>query len=55
MSKKLNKADFRFKQLSDKDLVKRPGEINGIDFLLSKLNNCTVHLCDHIAAVAAAY
>lgn len=51
MSKKLNKADYRFKNLSDQTLEKQPGQINGIDFLLSKLDNCTVYLCDYIAAI----
>jgi hypothetical protein len=51
MSKKLNKADYRFKNLENQVLEKKPGQIAGIDFLLSNLKNCTVYLCDHIAAV----
>ena len=30
--KKLNKADYMFKALSDQTLVKMPGDIDGIDF-----------------------
>jgi hypothetical protein len=51
MSKKLNKADYVFKNLNDQILEKKPGQINGIDFKLGKLKNCTVYLCDYIAAV----
>ena len=32
--KKLNKADFMFKGLKDQTLVKLPGDINGIDFMI---------------------
>jgi hypothetical protein len=38
--KKLNKADFMFKSISDQVLVKMPGDINGIDFMIKDLNNC---------------
>ena len=49
--KKLNKADFMFKQQSDQLLVKMPGDINGIDFMIKDLDNCTVVLLDHTAQV----
>lgn len=38
--KKLNKADFMFKSISDQKLVKMPGDINGIDFQIKDLDNC---------------
>jgi len=31
--------------------VKMPGDINGIEFMIKDLENCTVILLDHIAAV----
>ena len=49
--KKLNKADYRFKDKKDEVLIKTPGQINGIDFLIRNLENCTVYLCDHISTV----
>jgi hypothetical protein len=30
-------------------LVKRPGDINGIDFMIKDLEGCTVVLLDHTA------
>ena len=47
--KKLNKADFTFKNENGKELVKMPGDINGIEFMIKDLQNCTVVLLDHIA------
>ena len=47
--KKLNKADFMFKSQKDQVLIKKPGDINGIDFMIKDLENCTVYLLDHIA------
>lgn len=48
---KLNKADFMFKSQKDQLLVKMPGDINGIDFMIKDLENCTVVLLDHTAQV----
>ena len=47
--KKLNKADFMFKELKDQVCVKKPGDINGIDFMIKDLDGCTVILLDHTA------
>ena len=47
--KKLNKADFMFKSLTDQLCIKKPGDINGIDFMIKDLTNCTVVLMDHTA------
>lgn len=49
--KKLNKKDFRFRKVENETLVKKPGQINGIDFNCRFLKNCTVYLCDVIAAI----
>ncbi len=49
--KKLNKKDFIFKNISEKTLIKLPGQINGIDFCLSNLNNCEVYLMDRMAQI----
>ena len=48
---KLNKADFMFKKLDGETLVKMPGAINGIDFMIKDLNDCTVMLLDHTAQI----
>lgn len=47
--KKLNKADFMFKGRKNEVLVKKPGDINGIDFMIKDLENCTIILLDHTA------
>ena len=47
--KKLNKADFMFKDKKGEVLVKKPGEINGIEFMIKDLENCTVIILDHTA------
>ena len=47
--KKLNKADFMFRDKDGETLFKGPGKINGIDFMIKDLKNCTVFLLDHIA------
>jgi len=49
MKKKLNKKDFIFDSKSNETLIKNPGQINGIDFVISNLNNCEVYLMDRIA------
>ena len=47
--KKLNKADFMFKSQKRQILVKKPGDINGIDFMIKDLEDCIVVLLDHTA------
>ncbi len=49
VKKKLNKKDFIFDSKSDEVLTKLPGQINGIDFCIMNLKNCTVYLMDYIA------
>ena len=53
--KKLNKADFMFKDRTGEELIKNPGDINGIDFMIRSLNNCTVYLLDYTAQVRIPY
>ncbi len=47
--KKLNKADFMFEKKDGEELIKKPGDINGNQFLIRYLENCTVYLLDHSA------
>jgi protein XRP2 len=49
--KKLNKADFMFKDITGETLIKRPGDINGIDFMIKDLKDCDVWLLDHTAQI----
>ena len=50
--KKLNKADFMFKDRTGEELIKKPGDINGIDFMIRGLNDCTVYILDYTAQVS---
>jgi protein XRP2 len=47
--KKLNKEDFMFKDRTGEELIKNPGDINGIDFILNSLTDCQVYLMDYTA------
>ena len=49
VKKKLNRHDFIFKDKKGETLIKRPGDINGIDFVIKNLEDCKVYLLDHIA------
>lgn len=51
--KKLNREDYRFINRTGEELIKKPGDINGIDFQIRSLTDCTVYLLDHIAQVSA--
>ena len=56
MSKpKLNINDFRFMKRKGEVLMKKPGDINGIDFYLQELEDCTVYLLDYSAQVTRAF
>ena len=46
---KLNKADFMFRDRNGEELIKKPGDINGIDFMIRSLNDCNVYLLDYTA------
>lgn len=49
---KLNKADYMFKDRTGEILIKNPGDINGIDFMIRSLTDCTVYLLDWTAQVS---
>lgn len=49
--KKINKADYEFRQREGEQLEKRPGEIDGLAFRMMDLKDCTVSLLDHVAQV----
>ena len=38
-----------FAKRNNEILVKKPGDINGIDFMIKDLNDCTVILLDYTA------
>jgi len=39
-TKKLNRADFMFQNKEGEELIKKPGDINGIDFKIQNLTDC---------------
>jgi hypothetical protein len=47
--KKLNRADYMFKDKTGEELIKRPGQIGGLDFQIRNLTDCTVYLLDTTA------
>ena len=49
--KKINKADYQFKSQTDQLLVKMPGDIDGLAFRMTDLENCTVVILDHTAQI----
>lgn len=49
--KKLNKADYIFRNRNDEILQKLPGQIDGIDFYIANLENCEVFLFDWLEQV----
>jgi protein XRP2 len=53
MAARPNPKDFMFSRLSGETCVKEPGAINGYDFVIEDLDNCTVYLLDHMAQVTA--
>ena len=50
--KKLNRADYMFADKTGEELIKNPGQINGLDFQINKLTDCTVYLLDTMAQVS---
>jgi hypothetical protein len=44
--KKLNREDYMFKDKVGEELIKRPGQVNGLDFQIRDLTDCTVYLLD---------
>ena len=49
----LKKSDFMFVGISDKELTKLPGSVQGQAFQLDSLINCKVWLLDYFAQVAS--
>ena len=47
--KKLNRADYMFADKTGEELIKRPGQVNGLDFQIRNLTDCTVYLMDTTA------
>lgn len=46
---KLNRNNFIIKSKNGETVVKAPGDINGLDFAVKDLTDCTVFLIDHLA------
>lgn len=53
MAGRPNPKDYMFTQLSGETCIKEPGSINGYDFVIEDLDNCTVYLLDHMAQLTA--
>ena len=49
--KKLNRADYMFVDKTGEELIKLPGKVNGLDFQIRDLTDCTVYLLDTTAQV----
>ena len=44
--KKVNRADYMFADKTGEELIKKPGDVNGLDFMIRNLTDCTVYLLD---------
>ena len=49
IKKKLNRADYMFAEKENETLVKKPGDINGLDFAIRYLTDCSAAVYDHTA------
>ena len=49
--KKLNKEDYMFTKKKGEELIKKPGDVNGLQFVINYLEDCTVYILDHSAQV----
>jgi len=49
--KKLNRADYMFVGKTGEELLKKPGDVNGLDFAIRDLTDCKVFLLDTTAQV----
>jgi hypothetical protein len=48
--KKLNREDYMFRdKQGEHNLIKMPGQVNGLDFQIRNLTDCTVYLLDTTA------
>ena len=51
--KKINKADYMFTDKEgEHNLIKMPGQIDGRQFKIKGLKDCTVYLYDHTSCVS---
>jgi len=50
---KVNKADYMFTDKTGETLIKEPGQLNGYDFMIKGLKDCTVCIFDRTAQVGA--
>eukprot|EP00742_Colponemidia_sp_Colp-10_P004634 GILJ01004945.1.p2 GENE.GILJ01004945.1~~GILJ01004945.1.p2 ORF type:complete len:311 (-),score=61.25 GILJ01004945.1:101-1033(-) len=55
MGEKPNPKDFMFMNNKGETLIKKPGQINGLDFVIDGLEDCEVYLLDHSAQVFIDY
>ena len=44
--KKLNRADYMFSNKTKETLIKKPGDIDGLDFAIRYLDGCNVSVYD---------
>lgn len=51
--KKVNRADYMFADKTGEELTKKPGDVNGLDFMIRNLTDCTVYLLDTTAQVSS--
>ena len=52
VKKKLNRADYMFVDKTGEELIKRPGDVNGLDFQIRNLTDCQVGLYDTTTQVS---
>lgn len=50
--KKLNRADFMFSQVTGQTLVKKPGDIDGVQFAIRYLTDCHASVFDYTGQVS---
>jgi hypothetical protein len=51
MAAKPDRKNFMFVDKKDETLIKKKGELNGLNFKMRNLQNCTVYLLDHTNGV----
>ncbi|CAK66950.1 unnamed protein product (macronuclear) [Paramecium tetraurelia] len=51
MKAKLNREDYQFRKKTGQELIKYPGQLNGLDFVVSNCEDCTIYICDHAAQI----
>ncbi|CAD8200571.1 unnamed protein product [Paramecium octaurelia] len=51
MKAKLNREDYQFRKKTGEELIKYPGQLNGLDFVISNCEECTIYICDHAAQI----